>query len=622
MNMLLWIGALPAHMREAWSAIQGGWTLEGMRKALLRAFLIVSAFATAMGLKDLISGGVDAPPVIELVGGMAMAACVVLFMYLSLETVLRDPRPLWKIIAAFAYVFFMLWSVGFGFGFYWKMCSASDVAERQAVAMKEGLQRSLDQSIFRLKGIDAAANDLTLLAKGRTEKERAGNGCDNVVSLPGEGPLFNIRASINQSIETQQSSLKSVIDLPGLKAEVETTQRQIAGILSAQHVGQAGLKRNIDQARGLANGAISKVNASIGTTRDYAPRYAGLAEELRKGRQDGASVCRDTELARGLDIMAEKLRTTQDIPPITDETFKINLGADATRAAFDRIWAYVLTPIGLSTEKPRPLTQEDMVAFIAAIAVDLGILLATLFGWRTEPLARLSNDLTGAINNRRLRRQIADLARVEPEGLGVMLDRASIVCDRRFYLVTSEDVPQYHASFLNIQAALIACGAGKAIRLPTGPRPRRSDASRPPGMRSEFLGVQGAMFRPYDPWTLLSAAQRQLARTSVQLSQDVEARIPADRISILRVPPAVMASLKAEAARAEQSEAGDGEGPRPASAAPPPRPGGPQPGPRSAFAENRRSGPGPDSEPPVRAKKTKKRSRKARPAEGAPQPAA
>lgn len=164
---------------------------------LKRAFLIfglgaLSWVATYVGMLELIEANMgDLPLVHKLIIGFSVAMLMTMIIWL-LDQLFRPHALLTKAFYAFGYVFLSLISVGFGFGFYWKVLESKGEASRSAESAVGSVQSSLHAASTRLEQLQATLIQLTQVSTEKAEIERVkGTSCPN--SKPGDGPRRKMR---------------------------------------------------------------------------------------------------------------------------------------------------------------------------------------------------------------------------------------------------------------------------------------------------------------------------------------------------------------------------------------------------------------------------------------------
>lgn len=536
MDIVQWIRALPGHVAEAVRTLTALRSIEGIRQIILIGFLVFSGLATALGLRDLLMSGREAPGVLEVAIAMGLAVGIVMFMWWALEVAIRS-LTIRRFLALFAvYVILMLWSISFGFGFYWKMLSAADVAEDNMRRGVAAAQMSADTAIEQIKYIPTVLTRMENASNARRQREaNEGDSC-GVDTPRGEGPYFRTRQDIDEAVAGLTGDLRSALNLseiPTLKVEIDNLSKA-ANDAPGNESQREQLNRYRDFGAG-ANRILSALNAKIELAQGRKEGFEKLASSLRAGHDSGRGVrCFDEALASSLERTANDLEGLKKATLLSEATVNPELDTAATRAAFFRVWGTVLRPIGFKSEGALTFQQSDVIALFAALGVDLVIFAATVAGRRREPLLGLEAVLTRGLQDRRLRRALARLIGSGGHDVRTMFDRSTALYRHQAYLVASEDVPEYHAAIANIQAALADAGAGRFL----GAGPSRGLLRRgaPPAEDQGWLPV----------------VQRRLVRTAEELARAAgrasDIRKPsafaATRMSVMILRPSIVTALR------------------------------------------------------------------------------
>jgi hypothetical protein len=152
----------------------------------------LSWVATYVGMLELIEANMgDLPLVHKLIIGFSVAMLMTMIIWLLDQLFAPIPVPQ-KIVYAGGYVFLSLISVGFGFGFYWKVLESRAESSRSAESAVTQVQASLHGASTRLEQLSATLVQLTQVSSAQAEVERTkGTSCPN--SKPGDGPRRKLR---------------------------------------------------------------------------------------------------------------------------------------------------------------------------------------------------------------------------------------------------------------------------------------------------------------------------------------------------------------------------------------------------------------------------------------------
>ncbi len=160
--------------------------------ALVVGLGILSWVATYVGMLELIEANMgDLPFLHKIIIAFSVAMLMVMVVWLLDQ--LFAPNPFFtKLIYATGYVFLTLISVGFGFGFYWKVLESRSESSRSAESAVTQVQSSLHAASTRLDQLSSTLVQLTGVSSTQAGVESAkGTSCPN--SKPGDGPRRKLR---------------------------------------------------------------------------------------------------------------------------------------------------------------------------------------------------------------------------------------------------------------------------------------------------------------------------------------------------------------------------------------------------------------------------------------------
>ena len=415
-----------------WSYLMG----QGASLVALAGFIVVSVIATAMGFSDLrmANAGKTSLSLTEAAPIWGITVFVVLTMVAGLNAALgvgmkpitekptasdlianpeAEPRTykrrwLLRALACLFYLFFAFWSVGFGYGFFWKELAGEEFTRDQFSAAIERVSQSVDAANEALATVETSVLSASSTARARADEEAANGGtCSNRPgSIPGDGPLTRARfafADRAQALSDDVSerwigrlttdrtilqrriiALSSNITPTGVADNEEA--ELLAKLATASRLSSNERERVFTQVFDDARAFTAKANALKASN---AGQFAGRLELLAKNvgpspdnpnqpdpaRADDVSYCWDTVLNEKLLASAQSLRTIQDMPA---PEFEFTEGPKATRAAFFNLAKAATPPWGNNAAKGIQFGEKEFIALFASIAVDLGILFLTI----------------------------------------------------------------------------------------------------------------------------------------------------------------------------------------------------------------------------------------------------
>ena len=144
------------------------------RSILIFGLGALSWVATYVGMLELIEANMgDLPLVHRVIIGFSVAMLMTMIIWL-LDQLFRPHTLTTKLSYAGGYVFLSLISIGFGFGFYWKVLESRGEASRSAESAVSQVQNSLHGASTRLEQLqantDAADADIDRQGRARAHQ--------------------------------------------------------------------------------------------------------------------------------------------------------------------------------------------------------------------------------------------------------------------------------------------------------------------------------------------------------------------------------------------------------------------------------------------------------------------
>jgi hypothetical protein len=159
---------------------------------LITGLATLSWVATYVGMLELIQSNMgDLPLLHKVIVGFSVAMLMTMIVWL-LDQIFSPVDTFTKLTYVAGYIFLTLISVGFGFGFYWKVLESRSEAARSATSAVGQVQSSLHGASTRLEQLQATLTQLSAVSTQKAEIERTkGTSCPN--SSPGDGPRRKMR---------------------------------------------------------------------------------------------------------------------------------------------------------------------------------------------------------------------------------------------------------------------------------------------------------------------------------------------------------------------------------------------------------------------------------------------
>lgn len=399
-----------------WRWLTAPFSPRGLSGFALLGFFLLSVLATGLGFADLRAANTDAGHLspIELAITGATTLFVVSAMVVALHHLVAGERTAWWVrgISFFFYLLFATWTIGFGYGFFWKELAGQEFTERQFEGVITNLSGSIARTSAALETSERATSEAASLAARRAETEASeGRTCANhPASTPGEGPLMRSRfgfadrarnlgdevwASWIAPVAGQRERLQRQVDAlvkrapPAGSVRLEASERAVLDKLAAASRLPSAERRTLftgvhEEARLFASTAndLRALHAA-----PFANRLTQLAAEvgpdpMRPGSPDPARAsdpgyCWDVVLNEKLLAAAAQLRAVESV---TAPEFDFLEGPKATRAAFFGLIEWLAELFGIEMEGETDFVFDDkaFLALFASIAVDLGIVFLTI----------------------------------------------------------------------------------------------------------------------------------------------------------------------------------------------------------------------------------------------------
>ena len=162
--------------------ILGRNTLLGLAELML---LLIAGYATWHGMRDFIVGVSSSPAKPE--GGgfsisndiLVIAVCVALtfLMWLALRETFGAKRSAGSRMISFPlYVFLALWSIGFGYGFWWSLISGEEATRTGLAGLQEDARDAAQAVSARLDAVKGQLDSVVTWSDGQMAREETSGG--------------------------------------------------------------------------------------------------------------------------------------------------------------------------------------------------------------------------------------------------------------------------------------------------------------------------------------------------------------------------------------------------------------------------------------------------------------
>ena len=308
-------------------------------------------------------------------------------MWLALrETFGARRRFTERLITLPLYLFLAVWSIGFGYGFWWSLIAGEEATRTSLTGLQEDARDAAATIAARLDAVQVQLDSVVTWSDSQMAREETSGGSCGRPSGAGRGPLYNARRSVRDSVASLRDSIENAWVKP-VKADLAKLRKSAAdfggGTVEERQRRFEALASSI---RGNARSIAARSN-ELGESTAAEMRALAAAVSISPG-ESGFS-CYDPTLAQRLTQAAAQ----------ADEPIKLNLReatfnegpagvANAIKHLWQNIGVYLssLANYILSGGKDTgdagftggaPITGRSLIALLATIGVDLGLLALT-----------------------------------------------------------------------------------------------------------------------------------------------------------------------------------------------------------------------------------------------------
>ena len=349
--------------------------------------LLISGYATWHGMRDFIIGlsssAAAADPGSLSISNDLLVAVVVIaltfLMWLTLRETFGARRTLLeRMITLPLYIFLAIWSVGFGYGFWWSLIAGEEATRSGLAGIQEDARDAGSVVAARIDAVRAALNNVVTWSDSQMSREDTSGGSCGVSSGAGQGPLYNARRNVRDQIVSLRDGLTNSWFQP-VQADLERLRGSVATLEGATiEERQKAFEARATEIRGRARSIAARSNEfgkataaemiAIATTVSVAPGQPGFS-------------CYDPTLAQRL-TQASRQAEQPAVLNLRDAAFNEGPAgvANAIKGLWSNIGAYIshawnLLVAGGASELPAgQLSGRDLIALLATIGIDLGLL--------------------------------------------------------------------------------------------------------------------------------------------------------------------------------------------------------------------------------------------------------
>jgi hypothetical protein len=393
-------GTQPGTIARVIDYILGRNTLIGVASFML---LIISGYATWHGMRDFIVG-VSATPTAPATGVISISNDVLVIlvvvaltflMWLTLRETFGAKRRLRERIVTFPlYVFLAIWSIGFGYGFWWSLISGEEATKTGLAGLQEDARDASAAVAARLDAVRGQLDNVVSWSDSQMSREETSGGSCGVASGAGRGPLYNARRSVRDAVTALRDGM-SKSWLEPVQADVQTLRQAADGLSGATiEERQRNFENKASEIRGLARNIAARSN-QLGQSTAAEMRSLADAVSRRPGTSDTS--CYDPTLADRLNAAAEQASQPAELK-LREAVFNEGPAgvANAVKNLWSNIGAYTASAFRYvfsggkvltagHTDEGEPITGRDVIALLATIGIDMGLLALAIVNPPREP---------------------------------------------------------------------------------------------------------------------------------------------------------------------------------------------------------------------------------------------
>lgn len=391
-------------------------TLIGIASLML---LAISGYATWSGMNDFIVGVSQTPGLSgrELPGGLsvtnealviAIVVALTFLMWLALRESFGAGRT-WRerLIVFPLYLFLALWSVGFGYGFWWSLIAGEEATRASLSGLQEDARDAGAAVAARLDAVKSQLDGVVSWSDTQMAREEASGGSCGVASGAGQGPLYNARKSVRDAVASLRDSIALSWIGPVEKdlADLKAAAQDLSGATFEER--QKAFEAKAATVRSGARRIAARSN-ELGTS--TATEMRALAEIVSVPPGKVGFSCYDPTLATRLTQAADQAGQPVSLDLRQAEFTEGPAGvANAVKNLWQSIGAGVAGWVnyalnGFSSGNPTAagadasgggISGRDLIALLATLGIDLGLFaLTALNPPRTAPVRHLVSETT------------------------------------------------------------------------------------------------------------------------------------------------------------------------------------------------------------------------------------
>jgi hypothetical protein len=366
-------------------------TLIGFASLML---LMISGFATWHGMRDFIIGVSTSPATQQqqLPGGLAFSndllvivvvVALTFLMWLALRETFGARRSLLERMVTFPlYLFLAIWSIGFGYGFWWSLIAGEEATRTGLSGLQEDARDAGGAIAARLDAVKVQLDNVVTWSDSQMAREETSGGSCGTTSGAGRGPLYNARKGVRDQIASLRDGVQTswLVPVQADLARLQQTVSQLDGATFAER------QRAFDALAGdIRTRARNIADRSNELGKSTASEMHALAAAVSVPPGASGFSCYDPTLGQRLTQAADQASEPATLK-LREAAFSEGPAgvANAIKNLWQNIGSYASSLASYiasggvvpakHTSGGEPIGGRDLIALLATIGVDLGLL--------------------------------------------------------------------------------------------------------------------------------------------------------------------------------------------------------------------------------------------------------
>ena len=161
---------------------------------------------------------------------IGVVVALTFLMWLALRETFGAKRDFGdRVIIFVLYVFLAIWSIGFGYGFWWSLISGEEATRTGLSGLQEDARDASAVVAARLDAVRSQLDNVVTWSDGQMQREETSGGSCGTSSGAGRGPLYNARRGVRDSVTTLRDGMTRSW-LEPVQADVELLRQSAASL--------------------------------------------------------------------------------------------------------------------------------------------------------------------------------------------------------------------------------------------------------------------------------------------------------------------------------------------------------------------------------------------------------